>query len=715
MSARTALAALVLLLPFRGAPLTAAPPQDPGGGPPSAAVPQGLADDGWNSSRVLELVDRGRRTRRDLAADGDLETYQALTEGHIYFYLDPEVGERALIRVDQIAVELRWASPDHVQQNIVGERSETRLPVREFRYYLDRLTLVEHGFGDEIRVGSGLDVAGVPHPLAPLPEEAARTGEAGPYDFRMADSLSISLPGRPDPVRIYELDVRPRDPEAPGIMGRILLDQESASIVRMAFTFTPASYVDRRTDRISVEMDYGLWENQYWLPNLQAIEVRRELPELDLGVGTVIRAVLRVSDYELNVELPEAFWDAPPVTARPETQRQEYDFVEGLFDGLERDGLAELVIDADPRELRDQARESLEGRRPSGLSPARFHLPRASSAVRYNRVEGLFLGFGGSLHQRADLRARTHGGYALEEERVRGALSLELLLNERWHVEGRFRLEELDDLGLAPGIDPLLSSLSAAFRGEDYRDPYRVTDAEARIVHTRPGGGTTSASLAFERHRSATLGVTASPFDADRQFRGVRQIADGHFVRASLGARLGFGWPGGGRGRGEARTLLRTGDTGSGLALETSAEGRWGPASGTHEVKLLLTGWGWWGDALPQGHRLAGGRGTLPGYSYRSFGGERLAVASLVASSDAVGPFLRVRGGLHSGWADGGRGAIATEWESRGTEGIALSASLGVGLLWDLIRVDVARGTASARGGEWQLLLSLDPRWWDRL
>jgi hypothetical protein len=38
--------------------------------------------------------------------------------------------------------------PGPGRQRIVGERSETRLPVRDFRYYLDRLTLVQYGFGD---------------------------------------------------------------------------------------------------------------------------------------------------------------------------------------------------------------------------------------------------------------------------------------------------------------------------------------------------------------------------------------------------------------------------------------------------------------------------------------------------------------------------------------------------------------------------------------
>ena len=48
-------------------------------------------------------------------------------------------------------------------------------------------------------------------------------------------------------------------------------------------------------------------------------------------------------------------------------------------------------------------------------------------------------------------------------------------------------------------------------------------------------------------------------------------------------------------------------------------------------------------------------------------------------------------------------------WGAGGTRTVRTSATLGLGLLWDLVRVDGARGL---NGGEWQLLISLDPRWW---
>jgi hypothetical protein len=664
---------------------------------------------GWNEPRAMELVGRAREARRTLVTDGGLESYRALTEGHIYFFIDPEDGERALIRLDQVAVELRWQAPDIVQQHLLGERSETRLPVREFRYYLDRLTLVQYGFGDEIQVGSGMDVAGVPHPFAPLPEgDPARA----PYDFRVADSLAIRLPGEPEPIRMYELEVRPRNPGAPGILGRVLLDLRTGNIVRMQFTFTPASYVDRRTDRIEVELDYGLWEGRYWLPNLQRIEVRRELPELDIGVGTVIRAVLRTRDYELNVSFPDVLPFLPPVTQAPVAARQSYTFPEGLFDALERDGLGDTALDVDPREVRARAAELLRNQPPSGLSPFRLHLPRISSGLRFNRGEGLYLGAGGSLTPRGDLRLRAHGGFAFgagvptAEVRLEGGGDPTLT----WSL--RAALRDRADLGLAPGSDPILSSLSALVRGEDYLDPFHRSSARGTVQWTRAAGHWMRFEWGMESHTSLERTVEKAPLDAGRAFRPVRPVAEGVFGR--MGVTLGepVAWPGNGRGDLSGGAFLVGGRAGNGVALSGATEARWGPVSGARDLSLSLRGEGWVGEPLPQAHRLLGGRSTLPGFPYRSFGGTRVVAGSLEGATDLKGALLRLRGGLHGGWAGGLDTEVGQAWEVRETGGVRLGVTLGLGVGWDILRLEGARGL---NGGEWQLLLSVDPRWWDRL
>src|SRR5690606_2916646 len=87
-------------------------------------------------------------------------------------------------------------------------------------------------------------------------------------------------------------------------------------IVRMDFTFTQSSYVDRYLDYINISLDNGLWQGRYWLPNQQRVEIRRRIPELDIPAGSVIRANVQVGNYRFDEPLPPAFF-SPRRLPRP--------------------------------------------------------------------------------------------------------------------------------------------------------------------------------------------------------------------------------------------------------------------------------------------------------------------------------------------------------------------------------------------------------------
>jgi hypothetical protein len=271
-------------------------------------------------------------------------------------------------------------------------------------------------------------------------------------------------------------------------------------------------------------------------------------------------------------------------------------------------------------------------------------------------------------------------------------------------------LNALEDLGLEEGSDPLLSTLWALGGGEDFRDPWRLSAVRVGAEFSLGGDWLLGVGVGGERHGAMALVRSSSPLNGSREFRDVRPVAPGDFVRmeGSL-ARSRVGWPGDGQGRLGLEGDLLTGSPGTGVGIGARATTRWGPDSGTRETRLDLLGWSWLGDPLPQGHRLVGGRGTLPGYPFRSFGGTEAVVGSLVHVRDVMGPHLRVRGGVHGGWVGGGDRDVELAWGAGGTRTIRTSATLGLGLLWDLLRVEGARGLD---GGEWQLLISLDPRWW---
>ena len=663
---------------------------------------------GWDSHEARDLVARARVARAERAASAELASYTARTEGHIYFFLDHEEGGRHLLRVDQIAADVRWQSPDILQQHIVGERSRRRFPLREFAYYLDRFTLVPHGFGEEIRIGSGQDVAGVEHPLA-----AWRVGSGAEeiYHFRLGSTLSLFLPGQDDPVRIRELFVRPRDPARPGILGVIHLDLATASIVRMAFTFTSASYVDPRNDRVHVELDYGLWEGRHWLANLQRIEVRREVPGIDLGAGTVIRAVLEVRGYELDEAGPGDLALLPPVTLEPPGERAAYPFSTGVYERMEAHGLGTVAVDTDPEQLRARALEWARDIGSSGLSPIRLHLEGFSSLLRYNRTEGLTLGAGGSYNPGPAMRVRARAGHAFGSGKPRFSVGFEEVLDASWTLRLDGYLRRPGELGLAAGSSPLVSSIGALLLGEDYLDTYWVSGGRAGLERRGRGRSRVTLGFGLERHASASRRVAKSPI-RDRVFRSVRPVSETEFLRLDAGALLDFQAPGGGTGMAELAAAALYGQAGGGLGILAGLEERWNPGGPAREIALSGTGWVWFGDPLPQGHRLMGGRGTLPGHAYRGYAGRVAVVGGLVGSSDLAGPLVRARAGIHLGWSDGGDPVVGQSWAAGATPGIVGAVSAGFGLGWDLVRVALARGIG---GGEWQLWMSLDPNLWDRM
>jgi len=79
-------------------------------------------------------------------------------------------------------------------------------------------------------------------------------------------------------------------------------------------------------------------------------------------------------------------------------------------------------------------------------------------------------------------------------------------------------------------------------------------------------------------------------------------------------------------------------------------------------------------------------------------------------------PFVRARLFSAAGWTDGAGPSFRIEPGGAATgtlrraDPIRGSVGGGVGLLWDLLHIDVARGLGP--GGEWQLLLSIDPQVW---
>lgn len=654
--------------------------------PPGAAQQQA---EGWNDDRALELVRRARLERRSTLVDPEFQSYQAQARGFVYFFIDrPGSDDRTLVKADQIALDVFWQAPDQVQQRIVGLRDQKVLPTN-IHYHLDHLTIVQDDFGDQIRLGDGDEVESVLHPMAPGGPEI--------YDYRLADSLTLRYGGQNEEVRVYELRVRPKDPTAAGFVGSVFVDRAAAAIVRMSFTFTPASYVDPYLDYIRISLDNALWMGRYWLPYRQEAELRRELPQLDFMAGSIIRGRFEIGAYEFNVNLPPTIFVGTGVTAVPREQRRAFPFERGLFDDLEERGLVPAPA---LEEVRAQAQQLLAGRALSGLSSRRLHLRSFSDGLRVTRAEGAFAGGGVNLRPGPDALVRLSGGYATGPGMASLGAGVTVAHPERVVPVLDLFWDEARDMGTLRATAPVISSLGTLVGGEDWRDTYFTRGVRLTLRGPLPRTGP-ELVMRWERHASASRDAAL-----DRPLRPVR---DG--VLGAVSGWVPFGLPASGTGAVSA-TVGRMGDHAFGRAVLTGAWRRDTPGR-----TWRLTGDGAVGAATErapvQELFLLGGRGTLPGHEFRSFAGHRFWLARLEATRALRDPWLGLRlfaavgGTALTGPAFAAPWAPGTPGEALDSDGLRASVGLGLSLGWDVLRLDVARGV---RDGRWEVIFGVDPR-----
>ena len=635
---------------------------------------------------MLELVAQARIERHSLAVDPAFRSYVGEARGYVYFFIDrPDSDERTLLKADQVALEVFWWAPNRTGQHIVGRRDERLLPTN-IRYHLDHLTVVQDDFGDFIRLGDGDEVEQVLHPLGP--------GAEGVYDFLLVDSLSIGYGERLEETRVYEVRVRPREYDRPGLIGSVFLDRGTSSIVRMNFTFTPASYVDPYLDYIRISIDNSLWDGKYWLPYRQEAELRRELPELDFMVGSIIRGRYEIGRYDFNAQVDSLAVLGPRVTALPQQELEAFAFERGLFDDLDEHGLASTpTMEA----IRAQARQAFQSRYLSGLGPLRLYLGSASSVARYNRAEGSYLGAGVTARTHGDMRLRASAGYAIG----RGEASLSTTAtggSDPVIPTVELHWNQMRDLGLASTTSGLTNTLAAATGINDYLDPYFTRGI--RLAFDSRDAGRPSVALRWERHESAEDVVSELPGE---DLRTVRRIDEG--ILGAVEVDLPFGLPANGTG-----TLTATGarfETQTFATLVGNArwalqnrDQRW--HTELHASAGLVTD-----EAPAQSLFLLGGRETLPGYGYRDFVGNRFWLVRADGTFPLRSPWvsLHIFGGIGASYLDAR--VVPSEWHARDSGGLRAAVGAGLALGWDVLRFDVGRGL---RDGKWELSFSVMPR-----
>ncbi len=660
----------------------------------------------WNTPRARSLVERAAQHRAQQLADTTLRDYTATAHGYLTFLAQLGEGLREppkVVKADELALEVYWRAPNFSKQTVVGRRDTLLLPT-DIQYHRDHLGIVQNNFPSIIRIGDGDEVRDVPHPLS--------VEGLAEYDVAIRDSLKIRMSDRT--LDVYEIRIRPKNANAARIVGAIYIDTTTAEVVRMAFNFTRASYIDSELEDISIVLENALVQGRFWLPLRQEVEIRRGGTWLDYPARGIIRGRWEVGDYKVNTGLPLSTFGGPQYqTAAPETLARHQWSSRRILDSLPPDVRA--ITDEDVARVQAEARQLVRAQALAKLTGVQLAVPRVSDLVRVNRVEGLAVGAGTVLRPGGGLIVAGQGRWGFADHAAKGDVSLGWRSATGSAVR-LFAAREYRLADIAQERSLVVNSLASQEYGSDVTDPFDVRSAGMGLDYGAPGDVAFSVTAAVERHDP--LSVNASP-------------ANGRFTRTIPALSL------------DAVVLTLGADHAISLSL-LGTELRWRVAvqGASFEQRNV---------ASPPRRQLVRAFGDA--LMERPFGDDRLVLRTIFGAASASGgtvpsQWLTYLGGPVSGpgysyhqLASRFGASERVEWQfpvpfidvplgrfgrAPGSATLAPFAnaiyidrggwypSLGIGtqLLFDLVRVDVARGL---RNGRWTFSIDINRSFWSVL
>jgi hypothetical protein len=674
--------------------------------PLALAAQQRVADSAsWNDGQTLRLVDRAIARRAAQLADTGLVDYTATAHGYLTFLA--QVGDGfpdppKVMKTDELAVEVYWRVPDRSKQRIVGRRDTLLLPT-DIQYHRDHLAIIQNNFPSIIRLGDGDEVRDVPHPLSPAGRRS--------YDFAIGDSLIIRTNDRE--FDVVMVSVRPRDDRQPRAVGAVYIDRETATVVRMAFSFTRAALRDKYLEDVSVVLENGLVDGRFWLPRRQEIEIRRSGSWLDFPTRGIIRGRWEICCVRANAGLASMLFAGPEVVQAPLADLRAYPFTGAILDRLPAD--VRVATDDDVRAVQETARELVRGQSLARVRATNPAVRSISDIARVNRVEGLALGGGVRRTLGAGFSANLRGRYGTANRRATGAVELAWRRADGANAWLR-ALDEHADAGDEVEVSGVRNSLAAQEFGADYTDPYRERVASFGVGSVVADGWRWS--LALERRQERALAVHATPATgryeptiAAEALQGWRLGVAARRASLALGAATVDAQLAVFTERVRVDAGVRTGQHGWIGRASLGVEATMPAWTGTLVARTLVGGVAG-GFSPPQRLVRLGGPVSGPGFAYHQFAG-RAALSQRVEWQRRV-PFLPLRFGRFGKvpstltWAPFATGL----WiDTHGEPGQGWHGALGVAAmaLFDQLRVDVARGV---RDGRWTFSMDVARSLW---
>ena len=663
----------------------------------------------WNNAPTMALVNLAIGRRAVQLADTGLTDYKATAHGYLTFLA--QMGEGfpdppKVVRTDELGVEVYWRAPSQSKQRIVGRRDTLLLPT-DINYHRDHLAIIQNNFPSIIRLGDGDEVHDVPHPLSAQGRDE--------YDFAITDSLLIRTSDRV--FDVVEVKVRPKNDRLARAVGAVYLDRANGSVVRMTFSFTRQALKDPQLEDVSVILENGLVDGRFWLPRRQEIEIRRTGSWMDFPARGIIRGRWEICCVETNQTIPAPLFTGPEIVQAPPEALRAYPFKGAILEGLSGD--VKLSENDDVRRVQEEARELV---RAEALARTQATVPSVrslSDIVHMNRNEGIAIGtgvtrrFGGGVTGVVRARFGT-GDHAFKESVSLGwqrANGMGISLTAR---------DDFREAGDTPEASGVRNSIASQEFGSDFTDFYQARGVTLGLDFGVAAGVRWRAKV--ERELQAALGIHATP-------------ATGHFplafpaqsLRAWRYSLEGYRAPSPGpfgssiQGTGELRASAVTFDGAvpgapahwvARGAVEMTAE----RPLGADRLVMRTAAAGVLGPEVPYQELIfLGGPVSAPGYDYHELSA-RAAVSERIewrhpvfAIPLSLGRYGHLR--MPVTLAPFGQviGTLSPSRNSAIPEGWFGAVGVGILTVFDLVRIEVARGV---RNGRWTFSLDFSRDLW---
>lgn len=609
--------------------------------------------------------------------------------------------------VDELVSDVRWHRSGFLHQDVIGHRMRVLVPLPyTLASIFENVWVIPHLYGSRIYA----PLAGPPA-VNPFSANGPRY-----YRYQADDTIRIGFQG--EELLLVPINVRPRgrvadDSGAQLLVGTFYIDVRRAAVARARVGFAGRDRIlPRSLGQVEsfFELENGLWEGRYWLPFRQRRDIFMESQLL--GGAVTARVVNRFETMELNTG-----WQPTGEMVRLEW---------GLIDaGTAFAGWRAPVGDEESAlSAEDFADLRLATSAERGGAPAtrlQLHYDRASHLLRYNRVEGPFLGLGARLVPPDPNRNRWQlygtAGYAGAERTVRGELSLRTgasavsssVQGTDWGFEavGYRRLRDIQPFRPTFMWD-WFYTLPAALWGSDPRDYYDAMGGELNVI-ARQSRWSGRATARLERHDSVQVNTSRFLFGTSEEIETLPGIDEGTLLALESGFQFAVG----------------PGAFGIGNSLLTRIEAEAGFMDFRYQriTALLSTRYALgpftlaargdaghvWGAAPPQKLFRFGSVEGLRGYEPDEFGGSTAALgrARLLLGIPPRSAKPLARAGLflipplrpnlvflaESGWTDINDDLVdeLARFGSRPTEGFRSSVGVGVSFFDDAVTLEYLR------------------------